>query len=121
MRRLVLMLNVVNKKNVNKMAVNAFNRSVLALLWQSWLKENGKITQNRKRRAQRLLNRYFRRRRLVSFLFFMYLFVVVGLNQDRSCSRKRRAKVGMNEIGLRTSECLNKHSIVYAWNFLLTS
>ena len=48
------------------MAVNGFNRSVLALLWQSRLRENDKITQNRERSAQRRLSRYLHRIRLVS-------------------------------------------------------
>ena len=52
------------------MAGNAFNRSVLALLWQSRLKETRKHTQNRERCAQR---RYLRCRRLVSSLFFLFL------------------------------------------------
>ena len=55
------------------MAVNGFNRSVMSLLWQSRLRENRKITQNRERRALRRLNSYLRRRRLVSSLFFLFV------------------------------------------------
>ena len=55
------------------MAVNGFNRSVMSLLWQSRLRENRKITQNRERRALRGLNSYLRRRRLVSSLFFLFI------------------------------------------------
>ena len=55
------------------MAVNGFDRSVLSSLWQSWLKETCKITQNQERIAQRQLRCYLRRRRLISSWFFLFL------------------------------------------------
>ena len=53
------------------MAVNGFHRSVLSSLWQSRLGETRKP--NQERNAQRRLRRYLRRRRLVSFLVFLFL------------------------------------------------
>lgn len=77
LRSLVLMLNVANKKEiVNKMAFNGLNRSVSVLLWQSRLRESGKISQNRERNAHRRFNCYLRRRRLVSFLFFSVYYSI---------------------------------------------
>ena len=54
------------------MAVS-LNHNILLMLAQSRLRENLKITQNRQRSAQRWFNRYVRRRRLVSSLFFRFL------------------------------------------------
>ena len=105
------------------MAVNGFDRSVLSSLWESQLKVTRKITQNQ--------NGLHRDDSVVIFVadvsfppcFFsfsfdifsrIYLFVVSGANQGRSCFGKRHARVGMNETGWRTSECPKKHSIVCA-------
>lgn len=55
------------------MEVTGINRSVVSLLLHSRQGENRKITQNRERSAQRRLNRYLRRRRLVSSLFFLFI------------------------------------------------
>ena len=54
------------------MAVS-LNHNILLLLAQSRLRENLRITQNRQRNAERRFNRYVRRRRLVSSLFFRFL------------------------------------------------
>ena len=107
------------------MAVS-FNHNILLLLTQSRLRENLRITQNRQRNAERRFNRYVRRRRLVSSLFFRFLlrFLLRHL-PVRRIWLKPRSQIFWEETCQDWEEkdwneifaCLKKHLIAFAENF----